>query len=415
MYQFLHAADIHLDSPLRGLGRSDDLPADEIRHATRKALDNLVRTAIDRRVAFVLIAGDVYDGDWKDHNTGLWFVRRMAQLRDHGIPVFLIRGNHDAQNKMTAHLPLPDNVRAFPTDRPGSFRLDDYDVVVHGQGFATEKVDDDLAAHYPSADRACLNVGLLHTSATGREGHDRYAPCTVDALRSKGYDYWALGHVHTRETLLDGESHVAFPGNIQGRHVREPGAKGCLLVTVDDRRAIRSVEFEPLDVLRWDTCRVDAAGAADGDDVLQLFEDSASTVIGDGERPVVARVEIVGRCAAHDKIAADLPHLAAQIRAKAMGLGSGRLWVEKVVLKTSSDHAPNGSGDDAIGVLLDTLAELRRDPTQLASLAAAELGDLRKKLAGELAGFESVNFDSLDWLCSALDESRPLLLARLLG
>lgn len=156
MFQFLHAADIHLDSPLRGLGRSDDLPADEIRHATRKALDNLVRTAIDRRVAFVLIAGDVYDGDREDHNTGLRFVRRMAQLRDRGIPVFLIRGNHDAQNKVTAHLPLPDNVRSFPTDRPGSFRLDDYDVVVHGRGFATGKVDDDLTVRSPES-------GLLYS------------------------------------------------------------------------------------------------------------------------------------------------------------------------------------------------------------------------------------------------------------
>ena len=102
MFKFLHAADIHLDSPLKGLDRYEGCPSDEIRGATRRALDNLVKLAIEEEVAFVLIAGDVYDGDWKDHNTGLWFVRQMARLRDARIPVFLIRGNHDAQNKMTA-------------------------------------------------------------------------------------------------------------------------------------------------------------------------------------------------------------------------------------------------------------------------------------------------------------------------
>ncbi|HEY2155212.1 MAG TPA: DNA repair exonuclease [Isosphaeraceae bacterium] len=411
MFKFLHAADIHLDSPLRGLGRSDDLPADEIRHSTRRALDNLVRTAIDERVAFVLIAGDVYDGDWKDHNTGLWFVRQMARLRDSGIRVFLIRGNHDAQNKMTANLPLPDNVRDFPTDRPASFRLDDYDVIVHGQGFASGRVDEDLASRYPDPDRGCLNIGLLHTSANGRDGHDPYAPCTVDALKRKGYDYWALGHVHTRETLCDVGCHIAFPGNVQGRHIREAGAKGCLLVTVDDRRCVSSVEFTPLDVLRWATCRVDADGAADGEELLGRFEQAAPALLREHGRPIAMRVEIVGDCPAHDGVAARFPEFASQIRSVALNVGGGRLWVEKVKLRTTS-HAGldgDGLGDDAVAVLLETLAELHRDPAPLSS----DLADLRKRLGPAAAEFESVRFDDPAWFRSILDDARSLLITRL--
>ncbi len=411
MFKFLHAADIHLDSPLRGLGRSDDLPADEIRQSTRRALDNLVRTAIDERVAFVLIAGDVYDGDWKDHNTGLWFVRQMARLRDSGIRVFLIRGNHDALNKMTANLPLPDNVRDFPTDRPASFRLDDYDVIVHGQGFASGRVDEDLAARYPDPDRGCLNIGLLHTSANGRDGHDPYAPCTVDTLKAKGYDYWALGHVHTRETLSSDGPHIAFPGNIQGRHIRESGPKGCLLVTVDERRCVSSVEFTPLDVLRWTTCRVAADGAADGEELLGRFEQAAPALLGEDGRPFAMRVEIVGACPAHDGVAARFPEFVSQLRSVALSVGGGRLWLEKVKLRTVPEAALDGDGaaQDAVAVLIETLDELQRDPAPL----SADLTDLRRRLGPAAAEFESVKFDDPAWFRSILDDARSLLITRL--
>src|SRR6185312_5708311 len=213
MFKFLPAADIHLDSPLRGLDRYEGCPSEEIRGATRRALDNMVRLAVEEKVAFVLIAGDVYDGDWKDHNTGLWFVRRMAELRDSGIRVFLIRGNHDAKNRMTRDLRLPDNVTSLDVNRPQTCHLDDVPVAIHGQGFASQAVTDDLAANYPAADPGCFNVGMLHTSVHGREGHDRYAPCTVEALRAKNYGYWALGHVHTREVLDAREGPIVFPGN----------------------------------------------------------------------------------------------------------------------------------------------------------------------------------------------------------
>ena len=66
MFKFIHAADIHLDSPLRGLEQYEGVPVQEIRNAARRALSNLVDLALDQKVAFVLIAGDLYDGDWRD-------------------------------------------------------------------------------------------------------------------------------------------------------------------------------------------------------------------------------------------------------------------------------------------------------------------------------------------------------------
>ena len=196
MFKFLHAADIHLDSPLRGLAQYPGAPVEQIRQATRRALENLVDLAIREKVAFVLIAGDLYDGDRDDYNSVLFFNQQMKRLDVEGIGVFVIRGNHDAANRMTTRLNPPSNVTVFPDDEPLSAPLDELKVMIHGQGFATESVLTDLSRDYPPGAEEYFNIGLLHTCAGGVEGHDDYAPCKYDVLKSKRYQYWALGHVH---------------------------------------------------------------------------------------------------------------------------------------------------------------------------------------------------------------------------
>jgi len=222
MFRFLHAADIHLDSPLHKLDYYEGAPIDELRQATRRALDNLVQTAIRENVSFVLISGDLYDGDWKDYNTGLYFVSQTSKLRDAGIPVYIVAGNHDAAGKISRALRFPESVHLFPSQKPATLRINNIEVAIHGQSFASPAVKKDLSAKYPPPLPGFFNIGMLHTCATGREGHEPYAPCTLDGLRSKGYDYWALGHVHQHEVLMD-DPLIVFPGNIQGRHVRETG------------------------------------------------------------------------------------------------------------------------------------------------------------------------------------------------
>src|SRR3954465_6654233 len=160
---FLHAADIHLDSPLRGLERYEHAPIDRIRGATRRAFERMIQLAIDRRVDFVLIAGDLYDGDWRDYNTGLPLVRELGRLRDAEIPVFLIAGNHDAANKMTRALRLPVNVRVLDADQSETVRLESLGVAIHGQSFARAAVTENLVARYPAAVSGWMNIGLLHT------------------------------------------------------------------------------------------------------------------------------------------------------------------------------------------------------------------------------------------------------------
>ena len=174
--RFIHTADIHLDSPLKGLEAHEDAPVKEIRGATRRAFDNLIDLAIEEEVDFVLIAGDLYDGDWKDYNTGLFFARQMGRLDRAGIRVFIASGNHDAASQITKAIPLPDNVTLFPHKKPLSVKLDDPGVIIHRQSYSSRAVTENLALEYPQHDSNFFNIGLLHTSLTGREGHEDYAP-----------------------------------------------------------------------------------------------------------------------------------------------------------------------------------------------------------------------------------------------
>jgi len=172
MIKFIHAADVHLDSPLRGLSRYESAPAESIRDACRRAFENLVELAIKEKVAFVLLAGDLYDGDWKDYSTGLFFRSRMVRLQQAGIPVFLIAGNHDAASVISRKLSLPENVRSFSSHKPETMQPEHWPVALHGMGFPNRAVDENLVPRYPAPVPGKFNIGILHTSLAGNAGHE---------------------------------------------------------------------------------------------------------------------------------------------------------------------------------------------------------------------------------------------------
>jgi len=413
LFKFLHAADIHLDSPLAGLERYEGAPVDEIRTASRRALANMVQLALDEAVSFVVIAGDVYDGDWLDYNTGLYFVRQMTRLHDEGVPVYVVAGNHDAANKMTKSLRLPERVKVFAHKAAETVEVGGCDVAIHGQGFATPAVLDNLAAKFPTAGNGCFNLGLLHTCATGHDGHERYAPCSLDDLQSRDYSYWALGHIHKRQRLAC-DAPAMFPGNIQGRHIRESGPKGCLLVTVDNRGRAEP-RFEPLDVMRWELCQLDARDAERGDDILASFAHDLRGRIAAAEgRPLAMRVELCGATAAHEQLSGQPQKWVNELRSVATDIGGGQVWLEKVKFCTSAPLNYELPSDGPIGELLQLLADLKHDDRELTSLAS-ELDELDRKLPTELkAGLDAVEISSAAWLREVLQQVQPLLIGRLL-
>jgi DNA repair exonuclease SbcCD nuclease subunit len=407
MFKFIHAADIHLDSPLLGLERYEGAPVEEIRGATRRALENLVQLAIDEAVDFVLIAGDLYDGDWRDAGTGLYFVKQMARLREVKIPVYLIAGNHDAQNKMTRELRFPENVSVFSSRKPGTFFIQPLNVAIHGQSYATADVRDNLAEDYPKPVPDAFNIGLLHTCGTGASGHEPYAPCTLALLTGKGYQYWALGHVHTRQALSE-DPPVVFPGNVQGRHIRETGPRGCMLVSVDDRHRTTR-QFRALDVLRWNLCEIDATGAADCEEVIDRFARRLPELMSENAGlPLGIRVRVSGATAAHRKLTAGRVAVLEKMQSVGVDLGNGSVWIEKLLIDTKPEGIttiPEGP----IAELKEYLDELRYRDKDVDALLE-ELAGLREFLPADLReGCEPVDRLGL------LNEVEALLMERLLG
>lgn len=411
MIKFIHAADLHLDSPLRGLERYEGAPVQQVRQATRRALGRLVDLAISEPVDFVLIAGDLFDGDWRDYNTGLFFVSQAGRLHAAGIPLFIVAGNHDAAGRMTRSLPYPRKDSVFSSSRPETRILEPLKVAIHGQSFPLAATMDNLVRGYPEPLPGFFNIGLLHTSLTGRPGHEPYAPCTLADLGSRGYDYWALGHVHQFE-IVSRDPAVVFPGCIQGRHIRETGPKGGVLVTVTEGAA-PEIRHVPLDVLRWAHLSVDLSGAMSFDEVLERFMATAEPVLEENDGlPVVLRVAFGGRTAVHGRMAADPEHLRQAVRAAGLAVFGDRLWIEKVLLETASES--RGASEPGPLRELDRFVDsLRADEAGLAALGEV-LDHLIQKMPPEYRQDpEALRTDDPVRMRILVDQAHALLAARL--
>jgi exonuclease SbcD len=416
VFKFIHAADIHLDSPLRGLSRYEGAPVDSIRGATREALKGLVQTAIEEKVAFVVIAGDLFDGDWNDYNTGLFFAGQMSKLRENDIRVYYLAGNHDATSRITKTLKMPDNVHRFSPSRPETITLKDIGVALHGQGFSRPDIRENLAVHYPPAKEGFYNIGVLHTGITGREGHELYAPCKIQDLTSKAYDYWALGHIHKREILLETPL-ILFPGNIQGRHIRETGPKGCTLATVGDDRST-DIEEVSLDVVRWARVEIDATGSDTGEEVMFEVRSAIEKELTDSDgRLLAVRVTITGACGAHEDLNAEHERWINQIRVEATDIGGNEVWIEKVVLKTNIevDLVKLTASEGPVGDLLRFINQIETNSIQLSELAET-LSILKSRLPMELRhGEDSIDLESPERLREIIADAKQVLLPYLMA
>jgi exonuclease SbcD len=415
VFKFLHAADLHLDSPLQGLERYEGAPTREIRGATRRALENLVRLAIDEEARFVLIAGDLYDGDWKDYSTALFLSRQMSRLREAGVRVFIISGNHDAVSRITRSLRLPENVKQLSTRAPETVVLEDLGVAIHGQGFAERAVTEDLSAAYPSALPGLFNIGMLHTAANGREGHEPYAPCRLEGLLSKKYDYWALGHVHRRE-VLHRDPWVVFPGNTQGRHINETGPKGCSLVTVD-RNGCLSLEHRNLNVIEWALCEVEADRATIPEHVVDLVRRRVDEIRSQvAERMVAVRVVVRGASAAHQELTRFPERWNNEIRSAVTDSSCGAAWIEKICLKTRTPMKLEElmARDDVVADMLRALKEAGSETGSIAALKEEFLA-LGARLPAELFELQgAVRIRDDSGMETILEDARDFLITRLL-
>ena len=378
--KFIHAADLHIDSPLRGLDSYEGAPVERIRGATRAALLALVERALAEKVDLVLLAGDIYDGDWADFRTGLFFREQMGRLTRAGVRVFVARGNHDAESVITRTLPSLGGLHVFSADAAQTVLLEDLGVAVHGHSYAQKAVLADLVPGYPQAHAGVFNIGVLHTCLGGADtDHLAYAPTTVARMAAKDYDYWALGHVHKREVVQEADPRIVFPGNLQGRHAKEVGSKGCELVEVAQGRIVSAVHV-PLAGVRWHQLVVDASGAADVDQLATRFVAAVGEATAESRGQLNAiRVVLEGESPLERLESREPGHLAAAIRAASQDIVDVDVWVEKVVcdLRSPTDRAAAAARPDALAEVLRLVDELTADEASMTQWALARLDEMK--------------------------------------
>jgi DNA repair exonuclease SbcCD nuclease subunit len=376
MFKFLHAADLHLDSPLLGLASKSADYAARIDRASRDAFEALITLTIEENCSFAVFAGDIFDGDLRHFETGLFFMDQMRRLEEAGIQAFLILGNHDAENRFAPKLKHSSNVHVFESKRAESVSIEKLKVMVHGRSFPQRDVSENIARDYPAAAAGYFNIGVLHTACQGSESyHAPYAPCTVEQLVNHGYDYWALGHVHTR-SVLNTEPHVVYPGNLQGRNVRETGPKGATIVVVDEGRVTDS--HHDLDVVRWASLDVDLAGISNRTDLLDRVRAEVTGACSEaGDRALAIRLRLSGETIEHHGLLIEQQALREDVAALLATLAND-IWLEKIVVATTPPARPE-SLDPTVSGRLAAVIEALPDE-EVNQLIEARLAEVRAKM-----------------------------------
>lgn len=244
--KFIHAADLHLDSPFKSRTKMPASILEILMESTYKSVTRMVDFAISERVDFILISGDVFDQSNRSLKSEIFLKNQFNRLKDKGIFVYMIHGNHDPLSS-GFKTNWPENVSVFKENVETYEMMSNKGerVYLHGFSYLLDESYENKLDEYPTnTDNRGIHIGLLHgTYAKTDNDVKRYTEFNLEALNNKLYHYWALGHIHVRQQLSDLPL-IHYSGNIQGRHKNETGEKGFLLVQGDDVRL--STEFVPV-------------------------------------------------------------------------------------------------------------------------------------------------------------------------
>ncbi|OAS84009.1 metallophosphoesterase family protein [Metabacillus litoralis] len=274
--KFIHAADLHLDSPFVGLKYLPPQLFEKIRESTFLAFSKVITSAINEKVDFVLLSGDLYDGEERSLKAQLKLKKEFDRLAEVGIEVFVIHGNHDHTGGKWIDLQWPDNVHVFSSKvvEMKTYLKNETPVAhIYGYSYPSRSVQENMTQQYKKQGNSSVyHIGMLHGSIEGNKDHDVYCPFKVNELINKEFDYWALGHIHKRQILHEKNPIIAYPGNIQGRHRKETGKKGCYLVEMQDDTA--STTFISTEEVIWEEVELSIEGLTSVSELIKKCEHS---------------------------------------------------------------------------------------------------------------------------------------------
>ncbi|MCF6094718.1 DNA repair exonuclease [Microaerobacter geothermalis] len=371
-FRFVHAADLHLDSPFQGLSSSQPEHIKRvIRQSTFQSFDQLIQLCVDEHVDFLLIAGDVYDGADRSLQAQLYFKKGMERLNQVGIQVFLVHGNHDPEDGKMATLTYPENLHVFPSDKVSGvpFCKGGQEVArIYGISYPRAKVTENLAALFRREEDVPYAIGLLHANVDSSPEHGNYAPCSINDLVAAQMDYWALGHIHHRQILRQ-DPPIVYPGNIQGRSVKELGSRGCYLVDVSADGKVK-LDYKSLDSIRWFVKGISIQGLQTEEELLQQFSRIIEETQMESEgKPAIVRWIIEGKGRLHQSFqdARFVQDLLEEIRLQ--GDGFNFVWAESIHVKTGQEVNKQEimKQEHVLGEFLRHLHHLKQNDEELKS------------------------------------------------
>ncbi|MCJ7594385.1 MAG: DNA repair exonuclease, partial [Desulfobacterales bacterium] len=378
-FSFVHTSDIHLDSPFSAYSLNNPELASAMRSATLEAYDRIIDLCIGERVDFLLVAGDTYDGADRSLRAQVRFREGLKRLDEAGIRSFVVHGNHDPLSSWASSLEWPAGVHIFK-DHLETVRVEREGVplaCIEGISYRERDERRNLSLLFRRTSPE-FHIGLLHANVGSDTGHEPYAPCSLEDLLKPGMDYWALGHVHRRRVLSEDPPLIVYPGNPQGRNIRETGEKGCYLVRVADHGEAEA-EFHATDVLRWVSRELVINELQSEEDLLRALEGMCLDISqSESGRPAIARICLIGAGPLYKFFAnpSTLPDLLDILQESGMSY-TPYVWIEQVETKIrpALNMADLMRGKDFVGKLLRYSRELS-EGEHLQALAERELSPL---------------------------------------
>jgi exonuclease SbcD len=373
--RFIHTADLHLDTPFKGLTSWNRDLADKLKDATFKSFARIIDLCLKEKVDFLIISGDVFESENLSLAAQLKFVSELRRLSANGIPVYFVCGNHDPLSSWLDTTKLPENVYRYESLRVSNYiyTKDKKPVAeIYGISFQDKVVKDNLALKFRLKDTPSpVSIAVLHGTVGIAGPHENYAPFKVKDVMNMGFTYWALGHIHKRQIINESNPVVVYPGNPQGRDFGETGAKGCYLIEIDAERNV-NLKFIPVQLIRFEEIEINLT---DQDKIDKLWDEieKNKNSIKDYNKEVsyILRVNLTGRTSLHSHLnkQGELEKLKAHFN-------EGQLdkiyftWIDRFELNTRPviDVEQIKKGNDFIAEILKAFNEYEADLNRLEEL-----------------------------------------------
>lgn len=374
-FNFVHTADIHLDSKFKGIADMDESIGKALADATFTSFFNMIEYCIEKQVDFLVIAGDIYDEEDKSLRSQLKFLEGMEKLHKNNIQVYIVHGNHDSLNGWSAKLKYPPNVYVFGGKKVARTEFQKREIPVaqiYGISFLKRDTEENLANKFPKKEKSenLFTIGLLHCNVAGNGVIDCYSPCALADLTAHDYDYWALGHIHARR-VLHKDPMVVYPGNPQGLNPKETGEKGFIHVFVEDTGTIDS-KFVASDSIRWVIEEISIQAFQNEQDLIDEFYDRISHLRSQAdERPTICRFVLKDSGEIYSILAKPgfLEDLIGELRQNEADETSF-VWTESIINNTSIsiDRESQKKQKGFISDLLELFDELKTNEEKKAAL-----------------------------------------------